>query len=166
MPYFINKEKRSYSLIKDNEALIEMKYHKWSYAKGDCYVGEKFVSIKPQNVWMRKLDILKNNVDVGDIIFNWKGHIIIQIEDENYKMQEYLMKPNGFWKRNYTVYNSNEKVLFHLHPKFSWKTFGTNFTVEIEEFAFNDKELAFLEELMVYMVFGINLQMAQAGAAA
>lgn len=165
MPYTINKLKRSFTLSKNDKELVELKYHKWSYAKGDFYLGEKFVSINPQNVWGRKLDILKNNVDVGDIIFNWKGHVIIQIEDVNYKMQEYLMKPSGFMHRVYTVYNSNDRVLFKIHPKFSWKSFRTNFSIEIEEFSFNDKELTFLEELMVYMVFCINLKMAQSNSA-
>jgi hypothetical protein len=166
MKYKIKRLKGSFILLKDDELLFEVLYHKWSVSKADFYIDETFVSLKPQNIWMRKLDILKNNVDVGDIIFNWKGHFIIQVEDETYKMNDFLIKPVGFWKRQYEVYNSIDKPLFKILPKFSWKSFGHDFEIEIDHFSFKESEIKLMEELMVYAVFGIIIKLTQASGAA
>lgn len=163
--YKIQYSKRALILTKNGENLMELKYHKWSFTKGDFYIGDDYISLKPQNIWMRKLDILKNNVDVGDIIFNWKGQIIVQMEDLHYKRQEFLMKPKGFLSRHYEVFNSNEKLVFRIIPKFSWKGFIYYYNIEIDHFSYSKEELIFFEELFMYLTFGLKLQMSQAAGA-
>mgnify|MGYP001165742152 CR=1 FL=1 len=164
--YRIQKKKRVLFLTKNEEVLYEFKYHKWSSSKGDFYCGDQFVSIKPRNMMGQKFDITKDNTEVGEITFNWKGQVSIEVEDGNYRKHRFFIRSKGFWKSYYEILNADDKVLFRLKPKFVWKAFGYNFDIEIDHFSYNKEELALFEEIFMYVVFGVNVQMSQASGAA
>lgn len=164
MGYFIEKNKQNYYLLKDGETVTSLNYAKWNYNKATISNSAGSIEVKPQGVFKTGVDIYKDGVDKGDLVFNWKGHIKIILEDDKMGEEIFILKPKGFWTRSYELQNVNERVLFMLRPKFSWRKFGYDFEVDLDTFSFTKDETSKLEELLAYCVYGINLQMARSAA--
>ena len=67
----------SFRLLRDGAEQFHLKYQNWFSSKAMTSFNDQDIMMRPKNIWMSKFDIFKDDVDVGDIIFNWMGHVII-----------------------------------------------------------------------------------------
>ncbi|MDO4789769.1 MAG: hypothetical protein Q3998_02260 [Porphyromonas sp.] len=114
------------------------------------------IEIRPRNVWCKKIDILKDGVNKGEIRFNWKGYIILRLATEE-SYETYVIKSKGLFRSDFEVRDSRNNPLFLMKPKVKWKK--ANFEYDI---LFNNDAEAKnpLIELLVYATYGVNLQLS------
>ncbi len=142
-------------VIKDESTdFLKVSYKKWFSSQAETNLNGISLIIKPKNIWQSKFDILKNGIDKGDIIFTWRGHIVISLEDKIGNSNEWIVKTRGFWDYRFEVSNSDEKLILILKPNFNWKNFKYNYEIKIQEEDIDENEIL---ELILYACFGANL---------
>ena len=135
--------------------ILELSYTNWFSSKATTILDSTNIEIKPKNIWASKFDILKNGIDKGDITFNWKGNIIIRLENDENQENEYLLRVTGFWNSGFELIDKNDIKILSMKPNFNWKKISYNY--EVEHTSNTDEHT--LTELLIYCGFGANLYM-------
>lgn len=146
--------KGSFVIKNETTDLLTVLYEKWFSSRAKTNLNETELIIKPKNIWHSKFDILKNGIDKGDIVFTWKGDIVITLEDQIGNHKEWLIKTKGFWDYRFEVFNSSEKMILMLKPELNWKNFKYNYGIKVLEKNLTENEIL---ELILYSSFGVNL---------
>ena len=142
--------------IKSNgKKLLKLTYSNWFASNALTSFDSNNIEIKPKNIWQSKFDIIKDGIDKGDISFNWKGNVIIKLENENKVQNQYLLKAIGFWKLGFELIDEKENKILSLKPNFNWKKVNYNYEVELN----NQEDCKESIELLIYSGFGANLYM-------
>ena len=84
--------KGNFKLIKNDDEVCELAYTNWFSEKAQTALNGNNIVIKPKNIWTSKVDIFKNESQIGDITFNLKGHMVIRLQKANGKEFNYLLK--------------------------------------------------------------------------
>lgn len=148
--------KGDFVLVKEGQNIFELKYTNWFASKARAEWGEESIEIRPKNVWCSKFDIFKNDLDQGDIIFNWKGNIIIRLMQEDGIEKSYLLKAKGFWNQTFELTDEADNVMLLLAPSMNWKKLNYNYDVQQISAACEEERI---HELLIYCGFGANLYM-------
>ena len=99
--------------------------------------------------------ISENNENIGNIKYNWKGHISIELVSMAKSKKTYLLKSKGFWKRYFELIDESKNIVLILYPKHSFK--GYSYTPEVLNDNLSEKEVI---EILIYLGFGANLYMS------
>lgn len=146
--------KGSFVIKNETTDLLTVIYEKWFSSQAKTDLNEIELIIKPKNIWQSKFDILKGGIDKGDIVFTWKGDIVITLDDKIGNDNEWIIKTKGFRDYRFEVFNSSEKLILILKPEFNWKNFKYNYEIKILEENLTENEIL---ELILYSSFGVNL---------
>ena len=156
-----SSSKGNFIIKNDSHNILELKYDNWFSSKAKTNYNENEITIKPQNIWCSKFDIYKNDKDIGDIISNWQGHIIIRISFEGEIEKSYLLKAKGFWKHKFELIDESENLMLVMEPKMS-RTGGYDYKTETVINNLNKDQSV---ELLTYCGFGANLYMTMMSGA-
>lgn len=149
---------KGFTIRDETGDLIEVSYKSYFSSIAKTTFEGTEIEIKPKNVWNSKFDIIKNNVDCGDIHFNWKGHIIIQFYDETMLEKKWLITPKGFTSRWFEVTDEQDELYIKISSKINWKSLKYNYDVEQQSMDISASDFL---ELLIYCAYGINLYMLQ-----
>ena len=151
----------SFRLLRNNAEEFRLKYTNWFSSKAVTSFNHQDIMMRPKNIWMSKFDIFKDDVDVGDIIFNWMGHVIIRLVRADGKGEdEFLLKHRGILSTQYELRTEDNEHLLTLKAGFNWKKFKYNYEVTREDHDYPD---VVLNELLIYCGFAANLHMTNSG---
>lgn len=151
----------SFRLLRGTNQQFELKYQNWFSSKATTHLNDQDITLQSKNFWMSKFDIFKDGVDVGDIIFNWMGHVIIRLIRADGKGEdEFLLKHRGILSSQYELLTEKQERLLTLKAGFNWKKFKYNYEVIREDHDFPD---IVLDELLIYCGFAANLHMTNSG---
>jgi hypothetical protein len=151
--------KGSFQIIKGAMTLLEIKSTNWFSTRVVTRFRGVNYEINPNNFWRTKFEILKNKTKKGDLHYNWKGHISLNLWDESLgREKHYVLKAKGFLKRYFNLLDEEENVVLVLRSKLNWRKFGYNY--EIEDFHVFDVEEE-LPEMLIYCGFAANLYMSK-----
>lgn len=148
--------KGDFTLVKENQKIFELKYTNWFSSKARTALGEEMIEIRPQNIWCSKFDIFKQDLDQGDIIFNWKGNIIIRLMQEEGVEKSYLLRAKGFWNQSFELTDEADHVILLFAPSMNWKKLNYNYDVQQISEEYDEQRI---HELLIYCGFGANLYM-------
>ena len=152
----VSTTKKGFIIRDESNDLIEVQYKGYFSSIATTEFEGTDIEIKPQNMWNSKFDIIKNNVDCGDIHFNWKSHMIIQFYDETMLEKRWLITPKGFTSRWFEVTDEEGVLCLKISAKLNWKSLKYNYPVEQESTSISDHDLL---ELLIYCAYAINLYM-------
>ncbi|MDD7885483.1 aminotransferase [Flavivirga sp. 57AJ16] len=142
----------------DNNRLLELIYSNWFSSNAKTVFNSNNIEIKPKNIWASKFDIITNGSDKGDISFNWKGNIIIRLENKNKTDNQFLLKAIGLWKLGFELLDQKENKILFLKPNFKWTKFSYDYEVLLEDNIVPNNEII---ELLIYSGFSANLYMTR-----
>ncbi len=148
--------KGNFKLTDRNKEICELVYNNWFSDKAKTVLNGNNIEIKPKNIWTSKVDIYKNNTNIGDITFNLKGQMIIQLEKSNGKECNYVLKNMANWKLKFEVYNESGTLQFSLNSVNNWSKLNYDYDIEMADF---NSEFE-IEELLVYCGYASNLYLA------
>ena len=151
----------SFRLLRDGAEQFQLQYQNWFSSKAETDFNDQQIMMKSKNIWMSKFDIFKDGVDVGDIIFNWMGHVIIRLtRADGSGEDEFLLKHRGVLSSQYELRTETDKHLLTLKAGFNWKKFKYNYDVIRQDHDYPD---VVLNELLIYCGFAANLHMTNSG---
>ena len=128
------------------------------------FKGSKY-SIKANNIWQTKFDILKSNSDIGDIDYNWKGEIIIRLKNKDEITKHFILKNKTIFNYKFELRDFLTNHLWTITPIWSWKGFKYNFAI-VNEPGFTEEDNRVEEiELLAAAIYAVNLFMKNAAAA-
>ncbi|SHI48951.1 hypothetical protein SAMN05443429_10231 [Cruoricaptor ignavus] len=153
----------NFIIQRDNYEILQVKYKNWFSSNAKTKLGNENIEIKAKNIWQSKFDIIKNKKDVGDIIFNWKGDIIIRILNKENIEENFLLKSKGFWKSYFELINEEGEIVCILNSSVNWSKLNYNYEVENITDKYDEIKIY---ELTIYSVFGANIYMMMMTAAA
>lgn len=142
----------------NDERVLELIYSNWFASNAKTSYKSNNIEIKPKNFWASKFDILKNELDIGDLTFNWKGDVVIQLTNSEQTENNYLLRAKGFWKMAFELLDGNEVKILSLRPNFNWKKVGYDYEIELANNVENQEEIM---ELLIFSGFGANLYMTR-----
>ena len=151
----------SFRLLRDGAEEFQLKYKNWFSSQAVTSFNNQEIMMRPKNIWMSKFDIFKDGVDVGDIIFNWMGHVIIRLTRADGKGEdEFLLKHRGLFSSQYELLTEKNERLLMFKAGYNWKKFKYNYEVIREDHDYPD---IVLNELLIYCGFAANLHMTNSG---
>ncbi len=139
--------------------LTTFQYESLFSNNGKAELPARRLAIKPKNIWASKFDIFMNGVDKGDVVFNWKGQIIIRIDYDG-REKIFLLKGRGLMNHHFILEDEMGIVTMAFMPRFNWSSFRYEYQVEVEP----NQESPL--ELLISCQFAINLYMTMSTAAA
>lgn len=106
---------RNFKIIRGNEEILVLKHQSWSSGKACARYHKQEIEIKSTCIWRREFIILKNGLELGAIIFDWQGQVMLDLDSEAGKTYRYFMKPKGFWKLRFEVHNEIGDLVLTLY---------------------------------------------------
>ncbi|GAB3692387.1 hypothetical protein GCM10027592_11280 [Spirosoma flavus] len=155
----------SFDLLDAQQSLVtHFQYESWFSSTGSASLDNKTVTIKPRNFWHSAFDVLLDDVDKGDIMFNWKGNILIRLQNTSDKWVNYRLKTRGFWEFRFVLEDEQQTPLLQLIPSFKWSQMGYNYQIDFTD-TFSPAVNSDLITLLLACGYGTNLYMSTMAAA-
>ncbi|WP_167598203.1 aminotransferase [Leeuwenhoekiella sp. ZYFB001] len=157
-----SSSKGDFKVLDGAKELCEVVYKNWFSSTAITNLKKSVIEIKPKNIWTSKVDLFKNDRNVGDITFNLKGQMVIRYINPDRTEVNYILKNVSGLKLKFEVYNAEKQLQFKLICTSKCHQLSYNYEVEPEAF---DKQTD-LEELLVYCGYAANLYISIISAAA
>lgn len=148
--------KGNFVIEKNDIEIVEVHYENWFSSVAKTTFEGQNIEIRPKNIWFSKFDIYKNGQDIGDIIFNWKGDMVLRLLNDANQEENFLLNAKGFWNSYFELKDEEEKVLYILRPSINWRKFSFDYDVENISTSLESKQTT---EILIYSVFSANLYM-------
>ena len=152
--------KGDFVITKEGSELLKVRYDNWFSSRAKTNYNGRNIVIKPKNIWCSKFDVFIDDNDVGDLLFNWKGEIIIRVLRKKSE-KSYLLRSKGFWKQTFELMDESNNLVLRLGPKM--KSNG-NFDYVVDRKASYIKEEEWVE-LLIFCGFAANLYLSTSQAA-
>ncbi len=154
--------KGSFLIIKGSMTLVEINSTNWFSSRVVTKFKGNNIEIKAKNFWSTKFDIIKNGVSKGEIIYNWKGRISLEIDNiSDGEDCRYQLRSRGILKRHFELLEEDDTIVLIMKPKLNWRKLGYNYEIETNKtFADEDEFL----ELLIYCGFSANMYMTKKAA--
>ncbi len=151
--------KRHFELFDDRDTYLgKLDYPSWFSIKANIILpsGEE-VEIAPTSMWQTKVEFRSGERLIGSLKFNWKGQIVIQMENG----PGYIFKRVGFFNFHYGLFNENEHELVAMKQHFKLSEFSFSYTAETDDNYAEGKDAL----LLLIMAYCGNYMHAAASAA-
>jgi hypothetical protein len=150
----------NFEIRNDNgEPLLELTYPNWLSSSAKTSFESIDIQIKPKNIWQSQFAILKNGIDKGDIVSNWKGNVIITLKMGDQSENRYILRAIRSWKMGFKLFDEKDRKILSMKQNFNWKKISYNYEITLAD---NQKTNQELIELLIYSGFGANLYMTMA----
>lgn len=167
MQFRAKKRKKGYDIkIEGKDQLIcRLEYGSiWNADSEFTYNGNTYF-IKANNIWMSKFDILKDERDVGDIDYNWRGEIIIRLKNIESFTKHFVLKRKSIFKFDFELVDFLTNHLWSIELEYNWKNWHHDILIK-REAGFEEETNQIDEiELMAATVHAVCLHMKNAAAA-
>lgn len=161
MVYQIIKKKNVYDLIKeeDKSVVTSLTYISALNTEAKFTLGEDYYHIKAYNAWQTRFDVFKNNRDIGDIDYNWKGQIILRLKNEDDLTKHFIVRIKNFWTSTYEIKDFLTQQIFIISPLFDWKKFDYNFQIKAGDNLHEHENMTNDIVLILMGFYSINMYM-------
>lgn len=145
--------KGNFNLVNDGKVICELDYKNWFSGKASVVLRDDMIDTKPKSIWANKILLFKNERAIGEIDFNWKGHMIIRLNESK---STFLLKAKGFWKLGFELFDASEELVFTMNAVNRWTKLKYDYEIEIVESIAPEN----MNELVLYSGYASNLYAA------
>jgi hypothetical protein len=145
-------------LTSTNDYIAVFSYKNWFSSSGSANTTVGLVEIKAMDGFESSFHIFNEAKDIGEIHFNWKGNIIITLEDSAGKNQTMVLRSVSL-KSDWVLEDENENVILKLHSDTHWTKVDYRYDVQL----FRDNGIA-IPLLLIACGYGTNLNMSMIAA--
>ena len=121
-------DKKTFELTDGSEKLGQVTYDGLFSFKANALTGTDHYEIIPKGVFSTTISVTRNGVQVASLAMNWKGQIIISMQNE----QEYMLKAAGTFSSKYVLEDKDQQKLMVLDPDFNWAKFSYNYNISYD----------------------------------
>lgn len=139
------------------DALTIFTYKGWISSTGSARVEEDVIKIKSHDDRDTSFEIFRNKKEIGHIIFNWRGFIVITMKDAGGKAHEYMLKKTG--KAVWVLEDEHEKEVLTMRSDTHWSRVSYSYKIRIR-----GKITVHPLELLIACGYGTNLNTSMVAA--
>lgn len=123
-------DKKTFQLTENGELLGELIYENIFFSKAEIRLANSEVyQIKPVGIFRTNTIVTKNGIEIANLKMNWRGQIVIVFQDG----EEFVLKGKGMFYSKYVIENKDQEKLIEFDPKFNWKKFRYNYTIQFDK---------------------------------
>ena len=149
--------KGSFEIEDGNGQPIKLKFDKWYKNEARANFGGDSYLFRPVKLSSTRFEILKNEYSFGEIKFNWKGQITFYHHTDFVPGEvTYSLKPKGFFKRTYEVYNDQHELVLALRAKRGKR--GLLVNLEMTTFPVTPSGI---EQTLLFLLTGVSITQYQ-----
>lgn len=167
MQYKITTKSKSFHIddIETGKELVKVSYESIWNSNAKFKLDGAAYDIKASNAWQTKFDIFRNEIDIGDIDYNWKGEIIIRLKNNDSMTKHFILKYNNMFMSEFSLKDFLTNKLWSIKAQWEWKAFNYVFYISREE-GFEEEENNVDEmELLVSATYAAILYLRMASSA-
>jgi hypothetical protein len=146
----------NFKLLRAEEEVFELEYKNWYSGKAKTRYRDQTIEFRPKNIWATKIQILKNDKDIGELTFTGKGEVAIKLTSPTGKKTQYSLKNRAKWKLKFDVVDEAGTVQLVLKASNNW--FQINYNYEVDGGDYNSE--FDVEELLIYCGYAANFYLA------
>lgn len=117
-------------LTSTNTYVTVFSYKNWFSSSGSANTDLGLVEIKAMDGWESSFHVFCDGNDVGEIHFNWKGNIIITLENRDGEKKTLQLR-NVSLKSDWVLEDENEEVILKLHSDTHWTKVDYRYDVHL-----------------------------------
>ena len=117
-------------LTSSNNYITVFSYKNWFSSSGSANTDLGLVEIKAMDGWESSFHVFCDGNDIGEIHFNWKGNIIITLEDKAGDKKTMQLK-NVSLKSDWVLEDENGDVILKLHSDTHWTKVDYRYDVQL-----------------------------------
>lgn len=140
----------------DEQVLTSFTYEDWFASKGVSEFNGNEYEFKPANIWWSKINVYRNGILTGDIVFNWKGNIIIQLKTQNGEEKKFALIAKGVWNFRFVLEDEHNQELLVMTTSFKWNKLHYEYLVNTSNGGSENTDFI---ELLLCCGYGANLYM-------
>ncbi len=161
MKYKIFFTKSSFKIIEDKSKaiILELIYIELPYRNDGKFIyKDANYKIKSANMWGTKFDLYKSENDIGDISYNWKGEIIIRLENAFQFTKHFILKASDYSGTKYELRDFLTNKIFKIDLIATLDVDHYDYHFEIEELVVEEDENEIDEMLLLtFATYAISL---------
>ena len=166
MNYTVTTSSKKLDIIDEQQNVVcQLQYESLTNYNANFTLNNNQYHIKAANVWQSKYNVLKNDKDIGDIDFNWKGEIILRLINEDGMTKHFILKVTNVWSSKFELRDFLTEQLWSIHPELKWTSMSYHYTIKSEEGLHREENKVNLTELLAMTMYGVQLMLAAAAAA-
>jgi hypothetical protein len=147
-------------MIRDSngDIITVFSYKGWFSSNGSAPLKKGKIAIQSQGGWETGFTISRDKRRIGEILFNWKGNIVISLKNREGRMQRFMLKNIG-GKSKWKVEDENEHEVLSMHSDTHWSKVSYQYKVLVKADLPVD-----IHELLIACGYGTNLNMSMIAA--
>jgi hypothetical protein len=145
-------------LTANNDYIAVFSYKNWFSSSGSANTTGGLVEVKAMDGFESSFHIFNDDRDVGEIHFNWKGNIIITLEDKSGQNKTMVLRSVSL-KSDWVLEDEKENTILKLHSDTHWTKVDYRYDVEL----FHDYGIS-IPLLLIACGYGTNLNMSMIAA--
>ncbi len=145
-------------LTSTNDYITVFTYKSWFSSAGSAHTKLGKIEIKAMDGWESSFHVFLDGADIGEIHFNWKGHIIITLENSAKEKKTFQLR-NVSLKSDWVLEDEEENQILKLHSDTHWTKVDYRYDVEM----LRDIDIP-VPLLLIACGYGTNLNMSMIAA--
>ena len=132
MRFTANGTRNSFFELADENctSLGKLDYTSWFSIKAEILMPNgKIYNLHPQGAFHTSVSVLDGANNIASLKFNWKGQIIIELENGS----SYAFKRVGFFNYHYGVFSEHDHETAVVHQQFKISEFTFNYIIETDD---------------------------------
>lgn len=125
-------------------------YRGWFSSTGSASTERGRVTIKARDKWQTSFVIQRSRKNIGEIIFNWRGNIVITLTDSNNSTCQFLLEDSGDSK--WVLKDQKGHQVLSMLMQSHWSKKNTEYQVKVKR-----KTLVYMDELLIACGYATNL---------
>lgn len=155
-----NGIKGNFKLFHKEEEICEVIYTNWLKGSACTLVDGHKLELTPANLWTRKVKILKEHQLIGDISYNPKGFMTINLFRRDQTPHSFYLKNSGIWKFKMELFDSDGHCILIMSSENKWTKLNYDFHIDI----LNSNLTINYNELVIYCGYAANLYLKMISA--
>jgi hypothetical protein len=125
-------------------------YRGWFSSTGSAPTERGRVTIKARDKWQTSFIIQRSRKNIGEIIFNWRGSIVIALTDSNDSVCQFLLEDSGNSK--WLLKDQKGHPVLSMLMQSHWSKKNTEYQIKVKR-----KTSAHIDELLIACGYAVNL---------
>jgi hypothetical protein len=125
-------------------------YKGWFSSTGSASTERGRITIKSKDDWQTSFIIQRSRKHIGDIVFNWRGNIVIALKDSHDTVCQFLLEDLGHSK--WLLKDAKSHVVLSMQLQSHWSKKSNEYQVELKR-----KPSVYVDELLIACGYATNL---------
>ncbi len=149
---------KGFQVIDQEEIAAEVSYKTTLSEDAHIQLAAQSFTISPSDRWDSRYLIIKEQLNSGEIVFNWQGNSIIRVQNGLFPEIKFIIKKDVFQKLQFLLIDEEEDSVIKIKPTSNWSEQNYGYAIEVLASDYKEEQII---ELLCFALYAINLIMVK-----